>query len=386
MVFFRLIPLVMVAYAIIGTNVYAEPAYCLSEEGALQTDGQSAGVAIYGELAYIADLSSFKVLIVDVGVPEQPVEIGSIAFSDWVIDVIIDGDLLYVCDRFDGLFIYSLQDPLNPMLVGSYDDPLLGITDTLVIEEGIAYIADQANGLVVLDVSDPGSPVLLSRLNMVQNPAGIAYWDGFVYLAMSSIAHGVDIVDVRDPAKPVFVGELITPSFAMDLVIRDGIAYIADNLGGMLIADVMDPLAPVLLGSFDTPGRVFDVALAGSALLAADQDSGLWVFTITNPLEPRLLNWIDTPGQARAIASDGSLCVLGDGTEGIRTFMLDAGCVSDCVADVNGDGHVDYFDISIWIQFYFAGAPGGDLNGDGTVDKNDALLIFAALNHSCPSF
>jgi len=386
MIFSMLIPLVMVVYAIIGTNVYAEPAYCLSDEGALQTDGQSAGVAIYGDLAYIADLSSFKVLIVDVGVPEKPVELGSIEFPDWVFDVVIDGDLLYVCDRFDGLFIYSLEDPINPSLVGFYDDPLLGITDTLVVEDGIAYIADQANGLVVLDVSDPSSPLLLSRLNMVRNPAGIAYWDGHVYLAMSSVAHGVDIVDVRDPAKPVLVGELITASFAMDLVIRDGIAYIADNLGGLVIADVRDPLAPAILSLFDTPGRVFDVALVGSALLAADQGSGLWVFTITNPHEPRLLNWIDTPGQARAIASDGSLCVLGDSTEGIRTFKLDAGCVSDCVADVNGDGHVDYFDFSAWIQFYFEGAPGADLNLDGTVDKNDALLIFGALNHSCPSF
>ena len=48
------------------------------------------------------------------------------------------------------------------------------------------------------------------------------------------------------------------------------------------------------------------------------------------------------------------------------------------IADLNGDGVVDFLDVSIFIQCLNTGAACADLNGDGVVDFFDVQLFIAA--------
>lgn len=355
---------------------------CIDTLYSTDTGGQSSGVAVYENIVYVADLSSYQVLVLDVSDPDNPEELNSLSFPDWVFDVVVVDDILYVCDRFDGIFVYSLANPEAPELLDHFDDPRLGIADTLVVDGSLAYVADQQNGLVILDVSDPSSITDVAWFSTDGFPAGIEYDQGYVYLAMSSVQDGVVIVDVRDPLNPIYVDELITPSFAMDLIIEDGIAYIADNLGGIAIADVRNPEQAELISSIHTGGRAWDLLLVERSLLVASYDL-IVAFDVIDPDAPRLLGEIQTPGQARGITWTGSVVVVADGSEGYQIISFDRDCLSVCRADINRDGRVDYFDFSDWLSYYYASAARADTNGDGRIDEQDAISLLTSLNGAC---
>jgi hypothetical protein len=47
------------------------------------------------------------------------------------------------------------------------------------------------------------------------------------------------------------------------------------------------------------------------------------------------------------------------------------------LADLNGDGVVDFIDVSLFINCYNAGAPCADINGDGVVNFFDISLFIS---------
>jgi|GEM_PF-6761085 len=60
--------------------------------------------------------------------------------------------------------------------------------------------------------------------------------------------------------------------------------------------------------------------------------------------------------------------------------ILDA---SPCMADVNEDGVVDYFDLNAYTALYNAADPGADLNGDGAFNFFDFSIFTSLYNSGC---
>ncbi|MCA9298682.1 MAG: hypothetical protein KDA28_06425 [Phycisphaerales bacterium] len=48
------------------------------------------------------------------------------------------------------------------------------------------------------------------------------------------------------------------------------------------------------------------------------------------------------------------------------------------LADLNGDGVVDSFDLMLFVRCWYAGLPCADVNADGVVDLTDAILFLNA--------
>ena len=55
-----------------------------------------------------------------------------------------------------------------------------------------------------------------------------------------------------------------------------------------------------------------------------------------------------------------------------------------CIADLTGDGVLDFFDVSAFLNAYNAGEPAADLTGDGTLDFFDVSAFLNAFNAGCP--
>jgi hypothetical protein len=58
-------------------------------------------------------------------------------------------------------------------------------------------------------------------------------------------------------------------------------------------------------------------------------------------------------------------------------------CVPDCPADLNGDGMLDFFDVSLFLGAYQSMDPLADINGDGLLDFFDVSAFLIAFNAGC---
>ena len=57
---------------------------------------------------------------------------------------------------------------------------------------------------------------------------------------------------------------------------------------------------------------------------------------------------------------------------------------SSCLADLNGDGLLDFFDVSAFLNAYNAMDPIADFTGDGNFDFFDVSGFLNAFNAGCP--
>jgi hypothetical protein len=70
------------------------------------------------------------------------------------------------------------------------------------------------------------------------------------------------------------------------------------------------------------------------------------------------------------------------GVDAFRVFGIE--CGSACQADFTGDGVLDFFDVSAFINAYNAQSPEADINGDGVFDFFDVSAYIALYSAGCP--
>jgi len=79
--------------------------------------GFASAVTWYGDYVYVAASAVLQVYHAPLG--SDPVLVSEIEFRDWVRELVVDGDTLFVAARGDGLFAYDLAgDPSHPLFAG----------------------------------------------------------------------------------------------------------------------------------------------------------------------------------------------------------------------------------------------------------------------------
>ncbi|TKJ41071.1 hypothetical protein CEE37_05235 [candidate division LCP-89 bacterium B3_LCP] len=77
-------------------------------------------VAVSGDYAYVA---STGLRVVDISIPNRPVETGHCLTPNYCYDVVINGDYAYVACNYAGLRIINIADPADPLETGFCDTP-----------------------------------------------------------------------------------------------------------------------------------------------------------------------------------------------------------------------------------------------------------------------
>ncbi|MBL9118441.1 MAG: hypothetical protein JNL80_00835 [Phycisphaerae bacterium] len=185
------------------------------------------------------------------------------------------------------------------------------------------YVAAHADGLRVFDLSDPEDPVLLGAVTKGLDDAfAVDILNRHAYVADG--AGGLKIVDVRDPgAMHVVAGEHVGASAigtAEDVLVIDGNVYVAAGSEGVLSYRHGDLS---LRSQFQTPGIAKGLARIGEHLAVADitgitimrlgpqaslemltSEGGLRRFLPDNLLSLRLWHGVAGWGENRVIAAN----------------------------------------------------------------------------------
>ena len=215
------------------------------------------------ELPYVCYLAeSWKGVRVFESIPAQPgilayngVFVGTNGYAEGI--VVRDG-YGFVADDELGLAVLDLRIlDLDAVSLASWADSPGSALD-VELEGDYAYVADGDEGLAVFRVNGGDTPVRVASLRVEGKCRAIAVRDGLAVLAAQG--GGVVFVDVSTPADPIFLGRIIT-SYAMDLALSsDGYVLVADRDEGLIILKGPGPFrdttppAPILSLSAESFG------------------------------------------------------------------------------------------------------------------------------------
>ncbi len=288
----------------------------------------------------------------------DPHPIGFYDVTDWVKDAVGSGDYAYVASGSDGLLVVDISDLENPVIVGGEEQHFINLSGSSVLyENGYAYVSGGWVALKIFDVINPENPTVVSTVNegwasyrdmdkqdsliavvgtgispsppgwlSIINVTDVAspQWMGYINLdvgvhgidlvdtlAFIGYADGLGVLDISIPNNPVLISSYDTGEGGQDVVVRDNIAFVADQSNGLVILDVSDPFDPRPISSLDTPGWAMEFELVGDSIYVADS-TALVIIDVSDLQNPAVADIVPVLGFAQGISVDDGRIFLCD--------------------------------------------------------------------------
>jgi len=142
--------------------------------------------------------------------------------------------------------------------------------------------------------------------------------DGVAFVATGP--QGIAVIDVSDPRKPRTLASIETPGAAVRLELRDDLLLVADGSMGAAIVDVTDPRSPRPIAAWRSEGYVKHAIFGdGGAIYAAQGTAGLSRLAFDGEALTEVWR-LDTAGEARAVSVRGGTALVADGPAGIAAI------------------------------------------------------------------
>ena len=246
---------------------------------------------------------------------------------------------LYACASNNAMDVYSLANPVLPVLINELNDPTIGHVHDAYVRNDTAYLNCGNDGFRVFDYSNVNSisnqPNLLGSLTSYPdagyNHSGWLNQSGDIY-AMQDENHGYDIkiLDLSDLTNisviSVFNSGVDANSMAHNAIIKDNLLYVAYYHDGLRVYDISNPNAPIEVCYYDTYSPNNHISYRGAwgvypylssgNILVSDMQTGLYIFKCdaTSNLETEKINEIIFPNPVKNYFS------LPNETDGILTI------------------------------------------------------------------
>lgn len=250
-----------------------------------------------------------------------PVLVGSANDGTSASGLVLRGSYAYVANGSDGLRIYNVSNPTNPIGIGHVSNG--GFAYAVTVANNYAYLANGSDGLRIYDVSNPTNPVNVGHTNDVQSfdrASAIAIRSNYVYLAI--VNDGIHIYDVSDPLHPTNVKHTITGGLPHGITVSGDRCYVADYTGGLHVYDISNPTNFILLGT----GGISDanaVVVSGNYAYVANGAYPLVIYDISNATNVNLISYTTNlygQGYALDLAISGNYAYIADNSAHMRIF------------------------------------------------------------------
>lgn len=237
--------------------------------------------------------------------------------------VAIDGSLLCVSVGAENRIVtIDVTNPAAPVTQGELTginlanpNVLGGLKNSMFVTGDLMCVVS-ANGLRVVDLSEPTDPAVIGVAAVSMNPAGVLVRDGMAYVADYSV--GLRMFDVSNPSTPVQAGTTAGLS-AFAVALHGEYAFLSGGIfgGSVTVIDVSAPAVPTVVRTVQV-GASAGYMSTENVLLHVSLDRGVATFDLADPTDPVLLRRLDSPALTGTI--DGmvlageTVCVAGGQT------------------------------------------------------------------------
>jgi len=235
--------------------------------------------------------------ILDIADPANPQVVGD--FPETHNTFIDEKGFMYLTDGdHPGLSIFDLnQDPTQPQLV--WDDEKTTQAHDAAVIRGRLYDFHGFDATYIYDVDDPQNPVLLGEVRndgTFHHSGWVTDDDRYLFICDELAADpnpDITIWDISDLSNPVQVGEIAdAQSRAHNLIVKGDNAFVSYYGAGLRVYNISDPIQPELLDEFNTNttggtgvGNGFEGAFGvypfapEGRIYVTDIDNGLSIFS-----------------------------------------------------------------------------------------------------------
>ncbi len=282
-------------------------------DNAAEIGGQHDALAVMENILFISEGCNFRVY--DIKNPKKPVQIYSHRFDDIIQDIVVQGKRLYVSVWRNKVFILDVNQPGDPIILGSYM-PKTGSPKDLDIDDNILAISCFPVSIELVDVSNPASPKSLST-----NPAYIcsALEVAENRLFVGRMRPWIDTINITDPKNILLLNTCQTSDEVNQIRVVESTMYVANGNAGVSIYNIGSASTPNIISQIDTRGYATDVIVSGTTIYVAcnNEYTGFQIFDISKREKPALCSEYDTRGNASSICLSGNTLIISDGAMGI---------------------------------------------------------------------
>jgi len=320
------------------------------------------------------DLTAYQVFDVNVGWhPGYPIDVTPPWLNLRPLDICVEGNYAYIAAGINGLLIFDVSDPVNPVWVNWVDTDWtavrVAVSGSYALVATSSYVAPYHWRLLVIDIDPPesahivntvqtgwagyvcdlavsgGSACLTTRVQSgpdlfvvdIDPPesADIVFWtplpfssdadvaaaDGYAYVLSG---WGIEIYDI-DPPESTHGVRTLDSAHDEGIAVSGGYAYVADWHFGLQIIDVDPPESAYIVNSVDTPYNARDVVVSGGYAFVTSENNqiDLHIVDVDPPESAYLVNSVNVGYEISAIAAAGGYVYVAYGCGGIRIIDVD---------------------------------------------------------------
>lgn len=257
---------------------------------------------------------------------------------------------------------YSYGAPIDLTIDPSRSSLDLTITVDVSIANDTDTDSSTLSGNIEIELDDAGNPASISINDMmvvIDQPMQYNWSFGFIGSADANMTAGsVSYATPGLPTGPVplTAGIFEFPSVLVNMGGMLNVNYSLFGLGsGSEVVNMADQgaFSSVLSG---------DVSIVGETITV----SSVLPLNVTSPL-------LDSSGtQIGTVTTVGTATIVAEGT------------LPACQADLNGDGMLNFFDVSAFLSAFAAMDSAADFNGDGVYNFFDVSAFLALFAAGCP--
>ena len=179
------------------------------------------------------------------------------------------GNVVYITTH-RGVAIINISNPSNPQFNG-YISGTQGnqyILENMDIFGNVLAVSAHTDGLFLFDISNPGNPIWESTFPVL-NAWAVNLYEDFAFV---SDGEAIRVLDVSDIQNLVEVYSWTTGSAVKDLSIENDLLYAALGSDGVSVYDLANPESPEFLSNYNTSALANRVQPFNGKCAVADWD------------------------------------------------------------------------------------------------------------------
>jgi len=296
--------------------------------------------------------------------------------SNYACAVVVENDIAYVANTFNGLSIIDVKNPFQPQMLSSILKPVAFVFD-LFVNNNYCYLS-RRSGLHVIDISNFNEPL---EIYCFKNSGSTVFHDGYLVTTNYSL---LNVLDMREPTDPQIIGSLelkrdVHEITLDDITIVDAIVYLVDEKGLQLI-DINKPTNPNMISCLPINSSARHIEVHQDVAYVTTFYEGLKVIDVKDPFHPKIMGSVNTPGNAGKIIVIDDIAYVADGKYGIQMIDVKNPFHPEIIFSIPTNGTVKdimVIDDIAYIAVYYEKI----INGGYIVEENKKLNIISLPLH-----